>query len=287
MDKILLTALAIGSIAAGQTQVNLRTQSKTDDFSAFSSTKPFSAGATLPATCAVGQMLFLTTAAAGQNVYGCASTNTWTLQSGGAGSGGTVNIENAGTLVGSNSSLSFSGGTGIAYAISNIGSAISIQTNANTAVIPTIAAEQAGGARVCSPASGSATAYACSLSPTLTTYSAGMVLNFTPDVTEAGGPATLNVDFLGAVPVKLADGLTDPAPGDIIGGRMIQVWFDGSVFRLLNPAIPAGVLGDVLPVCSAAARGRLWYVDGAPGVKDTLLVCAKDGTGALAWRTLY
>ena len=287
MYKIFLAMMAIGAVAAGQTQVNLRTQSKADDFSAFSSTKPFSANASLPATCAVGQMLFLTTATAGQNVYGCTSANTWTLQSGGSGGGGTVNIENAGTLVGSNSTLSFSGGTGITYAISNIGSAISVQSNANTAVIPTIASEQSGGARVCSSASGSATAYTCSLSPTLTVYSAGMTLNWTADVSEAGGPVTLNVDFLGAVPVKLADGLSDPAPGDIVAGRRDQIWFDGSVFRLLNPLIPAGVLGDVLPGCSVTVRGRLWYVAGAPGVKDTLLICSKDGTNAYAWRTLY
>lgn len=43
-------------------------------------------GPTLPATCSVGSLFFLTTAVAGSNLYGCTSTNTWTLMSG-SGSG--------------------------------------------------------------------------------------------------------------------------------------------------------------------------------------------------------
>lgn len=43
-------------------------------------------GTTLPANCQVGQLFFKTDSAAGQNVYGCTSANTWTLQSGGGGS---------------------------------------------------------------------------------------------------------------------------------------------------------------------------------------------------------
>lgn len=41
-------------------------------------------GTALPATCTVGQVFFDTDATAGQNVFGCTATNTWTLQSGGA-----------------------------------------------------------------------------------------------------------------------------------------------------------------------------------------------------------
>ncbi len=37
---------------------------------------------TLPATCTVGQIYFKTDATAGQNVYGCTATNTWTAQGG-------------------------------------------------------------------------------------------------------------------------------------------------------------------------------------------------------------
>jgi hypothetical protein len=181
-------------------------------------------------------MFFLSNAPAGQNVYGCTATNTWTVQSGGGGGGGggSVTVQSAGTPVGTNSTLNFSGGAGIVYAISSTGSAISIQSSSNTAVTPTLSSEQAGGVRLCASASGSATTYSCAMSPTLTLYTAGMILDWKPDVSASGGATTLNVDFLGATPVKLADGVTNPGPEDILTGRLQLVWFDGAAFRLLN-----------------------------------------------------
>lgn len=52
---------------------------------------PWGIGTTLPAKCTVGQLFFKTNATAGQNIYECASTNTWTQQlnsGGGSGSPG-------------------------------------------------------------------------------------------------------------------------------------------------------------------------------------------------------
>jgi hypothetical protein len=66
-----------------------------------------------------------------------------------------------------------------------------------------------------------------------------------------------------------------------------QIWFDGAVFRLVEPVIPAGVLGDALPTCASTVRGRLWFVAAATGIKDSLQVCAKDATNTFAWRSLY
>jgi hypothetical protein len=63
-----------------QTLVDLRTQSKSVDFSAAGSTKPMQTGSSLPASCAIGQFFFLTTAAAGSNVYACSAANTWTVE---------------------------------------------------------------------------------------------------------------------------------------------------------------------------------------------------------------
>jgi hypothetical protein len=62
-----------------QTQVDLRTQSKSIDFSAATSTKPFQTGTVLPASCAMGATFFNSAAPAGHNLYGCTATNTWTL----------------------------------------------------------------------------------------------------------------------------------------------------------------------------------------------------------------
>lgn len=70
-------------VTFGQTLLDLRTQSKSIDFSGANATKPFQAGAILPATCSIGQMFFQTNAPAGRNLYGCTSTNAWTQESGG------------------------------------------------------------------------------------------------------------------------------------------------------------------------------------------------------------
>ena len=71
---------AFGATGEGQTSVDLRTQSKSVDFSAAGSTKPMQTGNSLPSTCAVGQFFFLTTAPAGSNVYACNPANTWTVE---------------------------------------------------------------------------------------------------------------------------------------------------------------------------------------------------------------
>jgi len=69
-----------------QTRVDLRTQSKSVDFSAASSTKPSQTGTSLPATCTAGQTFLNTSAQPGQNWYVCTAANVWTVQ-GGVGTG--------------------------------------------------------------------------------------------------------------------------------------------------------------------------------------------------------
>lgn len=79
---ILAAGLAI-ALANAQTLVDLRTQSKSVNFTAANSTSPFQAGTSLPASCSVGQAYFETNSAAGLNLYGCTATNSWTLLSAG------------------------------------------------------------------------------------------------------------------------------------------------------------------------------------------------------------
>src|ERR1035441_6522088 len=67
---------------AGQTLVDLRTQSKSVDFSAAGSTKPMQTGSSLPSRCAGCQFFLLTTAPAGSNVYACNPANTWAVEGG-------------------------------------------------------------------------------------------------------------------------------------------------------------------------------------------------------------
>lgn len=91
---------ALVTTGEGQTLVDLRTQSKSVDFSAAGSTKPMQTGSSLPSTCAVGQFYFLTTAAAGSNVYACNPINTWTVE----GSGLSVNASTTNEVLSSNGS---------------------------------------------------------------------------------------------------------------------------------------------------------------------------------------
>ncbi|HEV2200138.1 MAG TPA: hypothetical protein VGR73_09970 [Bryobacteraceae bacterium] len=83
----ILALLAAGAAAVAQTQVDLGTQSKDVDFSQAPSTRPVKTGSALPTPCVAGQLFYLTTAPAGQNLYGCTNAATWALEAGG-GSGG-------------------------------------------------------------------------------------------------------------------------------------------------------------------------------------------------------
>jgi len=63
-----------------QTMVDLRTQSKSVDFSSANATKPFKSGTVFPSICSVGEIFYKSDAPAGANVYGCTATNAWTLE---------------------------------------------------------------------------------------------------------------------------------------------------------------------------------------------------------------
>jgi hypothetical protein len=69
-------------LARGQTVIDLKTQTKSVDFTGAAYTKPFKSGSALPATCGTGEAFLNTGAPAGKNFYTCTSTNTWTIQSG-------------------------------------------------------------------------------------------------------------------------------------------------------------------------------------------------------------
>jgi len=258
MHRILFAAL-LAIAARGQTLLSLDSQTKNVDFTKATFTRPVKTGTILPATCSVGDLFFQTSAPAGSNLYGCGSANSWTAESG----GGSLAFDNNGTLVGSRNVLNLIGGVGVVNTISDTGTQINIQQSVDTSVIPSKASAQSGAMWLCSSA-GSSSAYTCGLSPTLQTYTIGMVLAWKPHVSGAGGATTLNVDTLGAVTVKQADGVTDPTSADIVGGRLYKIWHDGAV-----------------------QRGRFWQTLGGTGVKDAVTVCAKDTGDAYAWRSIY
>jgi len=79
--RLYIPLLAFCMDGLGQTTVDLRTQSKSADFSTFPSTKPARTGTSLPPACSPGEIFFKLDAAAGKNLFACTATNLWTLLS--------------------------------------------------------------------------------------------------------------------------------------------------------------------------------------------------------------
>jgi hypothetical protein len=203
------------------------------------------------------------------------------------GAPGTVTLESNNVPMGTRGVVNLIPGFGVISMISDSGTKLNVQQTVDTAAVLSKAAFQAGGALKCSSGGGSGTAYTCALSPTLTSYSPGMLLHWLPDVNGSGGATTLDVDILGPVPVKLMDGTADPSSEDIRGGRMNLIWHDGVVFRMIDS--PRMVMGapSGRPDCNAAMRGKIWALHGGSGVKDDVSVCAKDAADGYGWRTVY
>ncbi len=281
-----LALVAAAGVLSGQTQVDLSTQSKKVDFTGAPSTQPVRIGTALPPVCKVGELFFNTAAAAGANIFACIAANSWVLESGG-GSGGALTVKADDTVVGTRPMIDYVSGIGILNALSDNGTQILLQQSADTSVLLTKGAAQSGAAFLCGSASASGTTYTCQLTPTLTTYTAGMVLSWIPDVNGLGGATTLNIDLLGSKAIKLGDGVTNPTALDIVAGALYPLWYDGTVFRLLASAPVAASTGVVQPTCDVTLRGRLWLVAGAAGVADALQACVKDVADHYVWTGLF
>lgn len=266
---------------AAQTQVDLSRQSKAVDFQGAQYTKPLKTSATLPATCTTNELLLLTTAPAGTNIYACLTPNNWVSESSPA---GVVAIQNNGAAIGSPGTENFIPGLGVMSAITDLGTVVNIQQGVDTSVVTSNVSLQSGQALLCQSASGSGTTYTCQLNPTLTTYSPGMVLNWKPDVNGTGGPTTLNVDLLGPIPVLEPDGLTNLSSQDIASGRMYTVWYDGTEFRVLNPSSQSGGGSSSTPVSiTSTTAGGPTTVTAATEWHAALALCASSTGSVLIW----
>lgn len=229
-NRVVMVMLAWWS-AAAQTQIDLRTQAKSVDFSGANSTKTLKMGAALPSTCAVGEVFFNTAAPSGANIYACTAANTWSVQ-GTTGTAGATQIQNYGSPVGARGVINVIPGAGLTTVMTDTGSQINVQLALDSAVQETQPNEQSGAALLCASTSGQSSNYQCAMNPTLGGYNSGMLLHWIPDKNGLGGPTTLNIDSLGAVPLKMSDGATNPSPTDITGGRLYSIWFDGASFRM-------------------------------------------------------
>jgi hypothetical protein len=271
MFRIFL-AIVAALTATAQTHVDLRTQAKNIDFTSATSTKPVKAGTALPNTCGVGELFFKTDAPAGSNVYACTALNQWTAASGAS---TPLQVESHSTPVGARGTANFTTGPGLFSVISDDGSRITIEWAVDTAVVQTHAVEQAGAALLCASTNHLPGSYQCEMSPALTVYTTGMVLHWMPDVNGSGVPVTLNVDNLGARAVKAADGIADPAAGDIIAGQLSSIWYDGAVFRL---SAGAAASGATTGLADPGTNGILYR----NGLRSTAAATANELSGPLS-----
>jgi hypothetical protein len=167
--------------------------------------------------------------------------------------GAGVSVATDGTTAGTGTTLNFVTGPGLTNSIVPGPGQINLQIGLDTAVIASLPELQSGSALFCGSASNSTSSYQCSLNPTASAYTAGMILHWRPDLNGAGGATTLDVDQLGAVPLKQADGTTNPGGTDIVAGRLYELWFDGTAFRIM-----AGMPGSL---ADTAVPGSLLYAN--------------------------
>ena len=219
----------------------------TVDLTQASHTLPMKAGtaASKPATCAVGEEYFATDTTAGQNLYFCTATNSWTPQGTGISDPG-VNGVMARTGPGLSTARTITAGPGITV-INGDGVSGNPTVSINTNVGLTNANAQANKPWLCTSSTAN-TNYACTLSAAapLTAYTPGMCVDLLVD-TSNSGVATLNIDGLGVKSIKSADGVSDPPANQIAAGRVGRICFDGTVFRL-----PAAV-----PLTAVSLNGAL------------------------------
>jgi hypothetical protein len=158
----------------------------------------------------------------------------WQPQTPASGSGTSITLQSSGVTIGNRPAWNVLPGLGLIWALTDTGSALTLQASVDTAVIQTRGSAQSGGFIYC-PASGTAggSQFTCSLAPVLTSYTPGMVLHFQPSVNNAGGTVTLNVDSLGSKQIKLQNGTSDPGANNFVAGQLYGLWYDGTQFRRL------------------------------------------------------
>lgn len=116
--------------------------------------------------------------------------------------------------------------------------------NVDTAVIESRVNAQSGASLYCATSAGDT--YTCSMTPTLTAYTAGMCVVIDPDTTNTGA-STLNIDALGA---KSILGPTGAAlqPGDLMAGKSSLLCYDGVEWLKQGPSFlvqdPTATTGD-------------------------------------------
>jgi lysophospholipase L1-like esterase len=240
---LIVCAAALPNLSA-QTRIDVRTQVKSADLSSVGPTKPAQTGAVLPSTCGIGEVFFLTTAPLGTNLMVCASANQWS-----ASGGASLGAQADGTPAGTATILNLVPGSYVTQTLSCVSGTCSYQPDIDTTKIPTNAAVQAGQLAAVITTSVSPTAYTgiMAANDPLAEYAANQQLIWNPGATAcAGGAMTLNVDGLGAVPLKQGDGVTNLVPAQCGANSQVALTYDAvnTIFRGAFASASAGAGGS-------------------------------------------
>lgn len=124
-------------------------------------------------------------------------------------------------------------------------------------------------------AGGTADALTLTLTPAITAYATGMVIEFIAGASPNTGAATVNVNGVGVKNLRQRDGSTALVAGDIAAGTSCTIIYDGTSFRLLAATKTSLGLGTM----ATQAASNVNITGGSiTGITD--LAVADGGTGA-------
>lgn len=241
---VIANSLASSFAQNSTTTINLATQGRNVDFSAFPVTRPVSVGTSLPAMCQVGQLFFNSSATAGANLYGCTAPNVWTV----LGSGGSS----------AQPQVSFSTSS-VTFGNQNIGTTSGVQTitltNLGTALL-TIASVETSGANASDFASANncgsivASGATCTITVTFTpsisgAENASLVFNDS----QSGSPQTILITGTGVAPVSTGGLVITPSVALATVGQSITL----TANRPVNWALTSGSAGTLVANSSTSA----------------------------------
>jgi Collagen triple helix repeat (20 copies) len=187
-EKFVFLPWVVACGLQAQTLVDLRTQSKSVDFTAASTTKPMKTGTALPAACGVGEAFFQTNAPAGLNFYLCTSQNSWTLESGAGGTAGTTGSAGPTGARGPTGPTGLTGATGPTGATGATGATGPVGATGPSGASGAIAHIQSGGTNLPVESILNFSGGGCTDDPT----------NSRTDCTGSGGISGLNIDVNGS-----------------------------------------------------------------------------------------
>lgn len=193
-------------------------------------------------------------------------TKSWVVIGGGGGGGGgfdgilsgtnkgqTLVVHDGSTLspagTGAITANAYSGVLPLANGGTNAINAANARTNLS---VFSKAENQSGAGLVCSSATASDT-YTCTMTPTLTAYTTGMIVNFRATAAANVGAASLAIDGLAAISILKYDG-SALADNDIVTNAWYALTYDGTNFRL--PKVIAGLSAEADTMATVFARGK-------------------------------